>query len=251
MKTTLSLSLFAFFCFACGQNNSPEVKQTTMPPTLPVQDTTAMTANDSTYIISDFLADLKKTRSPYTVSKTADYLLFGFFFTPKLFNGYTVHEGGYDTELHFDPQTAKYTGKEISGLEAFEFIVDRDATIRLTFLKSKKTYTYLKTRDADFAVREAIFEGNYTDTKTKTPVVFKADGTVTGLGSAKTYLPFYDFMGGPLDFDEMAVEQADASTVYYHYKFKGQTLELYEAIQPKNGDGVEKIGGLKYTLVKN
>ncbi|MEO6758546.1 MAG: hypothetical protein ABIO24_03760, partial [Saprospiraceae bacterium] len=202
-----------------------------------------------------FLADAARTLSPYAMSKVIEYPLFGFRFTPTQLQGFTMHEGGYDCDLKYDPATKKYTSKGIPGVPGFEMMFQPDGTIQLTYFRLKKTYTFRKVADIDTALRQVMFAGTYTDSKTKTTVEFKADGTLTGLGTPKTYLPFYDYVAGPLDFDEMRVsEKSDASKEsYYHYKFKGNTLELYEAIQPKENDqaGMEKIGGLRYTLVRS
>jgi len=247
MKHIFFFGLLTCIAVACN-HTTPSTQTVTLPPpaAAPQIDSNA------TYVINDFLAAVAKTRSPYEVSKTADYPLFGFSITPTKLKGYTVHEGGYDADIRFDAATNKYIGQEIPGIEPFEFTVAANGEVLLTLSKSKKTYTYKQVPDADSALREVLFAGKYTDTKTKAALTFQADGTLTGLGTEKTYQPIYDFMGGPLDFDEIVLrEKTDESKMtFYHYKFKDNTLELYEAIQPKNGDGVEKIGKLKYTLVK-
>ncbi len=249
MKNVLFFGLLTFIVVACTQNNP--TTQTLTTEKQPVVAAPQIDSN-STYLIDDFLVAVAKTKSPYIVSKTADYPVFGFSFTPTQFRGYGVHEGGDDTELTFDKNTKNYMSKSMPGLDAFELKVAVDGSVQLTFPKSGKTYTYHKVPDVDSALRAVLFAGNYTDAKTKTTIRFQADGTLTGLGTEKTYQPIYDYMGGPLDFDEVVMREKadDTKESYYHYKFKGTTLELYEAIQPKNGDGVEKIGSLKYTLVK-
>ncbi len=248
MKNVFLLGLLTLIAVACTQNNptTQTLTKEKQPIAAPQIDSNA------NYLVNDFLTAVAQTKSPYATSKTADYPLFGFSLMPTKLKGYTVHEGGYDADIRFDAATNKFIGQEIPGSEPFEFTMAANGEIVLTLLKSKKTYTYKKVPDADSALREALFAGKYRDAKTKAAVTFQADGTLTGLGTDKTYQPIYDFMGGPLDFDEMIVrEKADESKeTFYHYKFKDNTLELYEAIQPKNGDGVEKIGKLKYTLVK-
>ena len=248
MKNVFFFGLLTLIAVACTQNNPTSQTVTTekQPVAAPQIDSNA------TYVVNDFLLDVAKTRSPYEVSKTAEYPLFGFSFTPTKLKGFTVHEGGYDADLRFDPATSKYAGQGIPGLEPFEFTVIASGDVVLTFLKSNKTYTYKKVPDVDSAVREILFAGTYVDPKIKPAIQFHADGRLTGLVSEKTYQPIYDFMGGPLNFDQVIMrEKSDETKVsYYHYKLKSDTLELYEAIQPQNGDGVEKIGALRYRLVK-
>ncbi len=247
MKNIFLAGLLAFLAAACTQN-TPSTQNTTTPQ---ATVTTPQIDSNATYLINDFLVAVAQTKSPYAVSKTADYPLFGFSFTPTQLRGYTVHEGGYDSGLRFDPATNKYTGQEVAGLEPFEFTVTANGDVLFTLLTSKKTYTYKKVVDTDAALREVLFAGKYTDAKTKAAFVFQTDGTLTGLGAEKTYQPIYDFMGGPLDFDEIMVrERADETKVsYYHYKFKGDQLELYEVVSSADSpDG--KIGKLRYTLVK-
>ncbi len=255
MKKAFFYCVSILFLTSCGNNTTvaPKLTNTATENAAPTDSITENTV-DYMYVIDDFFLAIAKTKSPYAVSKKANYPLFGFIFTPTSFNGFTVHEGGYDTELSFDKNTQKYAGKGIVGLDAFEFQVMPDSNIQMTFLKTKKSYTFRKVPDADSALRKVLFEGSYTDVKTEATVSFKADGTLTGLGAEKTYQPYYDFMGGPLDFDEMEVsDKAEGSKqVYYHYKFKGNMLELYETIQPAEyGGAPEKIGKLLYTLRKN
>lgn len=217
---------------------------------VPVQSATTVPSIPPTYIINDFLVAVEKTKSPYKVSKTAKYPLFGFSFTDTRLTGFTIHEGGYDTDLDLDELTGEYTGKSIPGLDSFQLTKTENGDARLFFVKSKKFYTYKKVPDVDSAVRQILMAGTYTDAKTQATITLDADGTLTGMGTEKTYQPFYDFMG-PLSFDEMVVqEKADpAKTTYFHYKIKGSMLELYESIQslPTREDP-EKIGKLLYTL---
>lgn len=249
MKNVFFAALLGLFWIGCNQN--PTASSSTATPEKQTAASTPV-ADTGTYIIDDFLVAIVKTKSPYAVSKTADYPLFGFTYTSTQLRGFTVHEGGYDTELQFDQSTQKYSGKGIPGLDPFEFVVAADSSIHLTFTKSGKTYIYRRVPDADSAVRQRLFTGAYIDPRYKPVIQFYADGRLTGLGNEKTYQPIYDFMGGPLDFDEIVIqEKNDVSKVsYYHYRFQSDTLQLYEVKMPRNGEGIEKIGALRYTLFR-
>ena len=246
MKNIFFAGLLACLAAACTQP-IPVPQPAAVPPTVAAPQIDS----NATYVINDFLVAVAQTKSPYAVSKTADYPLFGFSFTPTKLRGYTVHEGGYDADLRFDAATHKYIGQGIPGLEPFELSMAANGDVVLAFLTSKKTYTYKKVPDADSALREVLFAGKYTDAKAKTTVTFQTDGILIGLGADKTYQVVYDFLGGPLDFDEIVVrEKADESKVtYYHYKFKGDTLELYEVL-PSSESPDGKVGKLRYTLVR-
>ncbi len=117
----------------------------------------------------------------------------------------------------------------------------------------KKEY-YVRYKNQFQALNTLLFAGSYRDVLSGKNITLTIDGKVTGIPDVLQYNPVFQF-------DESNIEGVDALFFYkdrnpdkmgydynlaYQYKFKGDTLQLYEV---PDDYGIEP-GPLKYKLVK-
>ena len=102
-----------------------------------------------------------------------------------------------------------------------------------------------------YMVNEKLIAGKYTlidSNNVETEVILTNDGKIEGHPIFKTFYIETDFNGGPVPtFDSFILNIDSKQMSWYSYKKEGEDIKLYETI---GEEGEEKLGELKFTLIK-
>jgi hypothetical protein len=243
----------------------PEGTQATEAIEAPVNDETdsALIAAEAAALKGLWLSDgyLKNVEHNKSIYASRDFksLVFGFSIESDslaanklFFNGFSTNEGGYDGVLAFHEGKNKFvhlsTGEKHEIIkQSFEVKALDKNTLQLN-LPTGKAEAYRRITDIDDMLRHVLFEGTYSDDEGNT-VVFKSDGSLTGITDKGFYVLLYTFDAG-YEFDTVFVSLNKEQDNFdrYHFKIEGNTLNLYAILENENEE--LSIGELQYRLVK-
>jgi hypothetical protein len=101
-----------------------------------------------------------------------------------------------------------------------------------------------------YAINKALVAGDYLLKGQAGKITFTNDGRVNGLAGFRKYFVENDLKPGPLNnLDLIIFDEFSNGKGIYSYRFKGNTLELYETT-PDAKSKLMVLGKLKYTLVR-
>ena len=165
------------------------------------------------YVSKIYLENIEKTKSVFNSKKYDNQSLFGFVLdyetlTSKnpFLKGFTVHEGGYDKPLKYDPIKNKfiYNLSKINEYESnqdFFEITKMQNNLEFFFPLKNKRELYKKVEiDFETELRKTLFEGNYNNTFENKTILFNKNGEVTNFKDYVYYEVIYDFSEG-IEFD--------------------------------------------------
>jgi hypothetical protein len=163
------------------------------------------------------------------------------------------HDGGADRVVIKTGDHYRFYSADLS-LPLDDILPVADTLMRIgdqTFVRLQHPDTTL----ADWGIlEEMLFEGRYTDQYGK-PVVFFADGHVSGFGSYRNFVPQIDYseMSDPVDHIRLGRGSRDLDD--FGFRFSGDSLILYSVhcihadMGARECDS-ERLGERLYTLVK-
>ncbi len=168
--------------------------------------------------------------------------------------GFGTHEGGLDAPLHwnakkmrFEVNNAKIQEHHI--LQAGTYLEYKTET-QIQIVTPEKKTVFRRVEDDKKEFARILFSGTYQN-KNGEIISFAQDGSLAGLPPKSQYKILSDFGEGLL-FDVVFFKNPEDSwtdQLMFHFKIKGNTLELY----PITGDFPEveyEIGEIKYHLTK-
>lgn len=274
MKKILIAILPVLMLAACGSNGSKteELSQhdliTKFTPII-----------SGTWVLSDYVAALEKTRSP----KEASAALKGpvmMQINPADMNGDTVYVGsslnnheGYTFYLYMRAGQDAYslqTGHtdESGGFYELAYEAGADTTLLLKHysddatLLDSKAYTKVTGPQGDesqpygvaYMANKVLFAGDYTLTEEATgevqDITLTADGIIKGMGTHSTYFVFTDFESEEeTNLDELLFDERTRNQKGYIFEIEGDTIRLYKALENEERTLLIK-GEHSYTMVR-
>lgn len=285
MKYFLYFLLISSACLSCKTKDKQNTKDSLAVST-PLNETQQLIDKfkpilQGVWVKSDYVDDVAKTRSPLAAFPKADPTITTMVIEADAIKGdsvmidvgYGLHEGG-NLILRFHPGkiNSSIVGYSSGGNIAnsnYEFTYSTkkgDTTLTLyTYDEHKKladSAKYFKAfhdqrgKELGYAtyysINRVLFAGNYslTDSLNNTATIrFTSDGKMSGLNDLKTYFIAVDFTTPPKNMDEIYFSDGNKDQRSYTFKFKADTLNLFETSFDK--DSIDLIKGkLKYQLIR-
>jgi len=279
MRTT-KLTYYFFFIFFCALfyscSDNREIHRDLGTDSGIKKDWRIKNILSGVWVPDEYIKLIESTKSPYKSSdvltevstmiiecdsSVADSLIVGV--------SWNNHEGGNFT-VYFD--STNYLLTSIPDYEvnsntyrlAYD-IVKSDTLLMLAhfdkdnhLLDQKKFRRVLQNQTSDegadwgltVIVNDRIFRGQYErlESIVAEPIVLSNSGEVQNFYDFKSYQVLTDFIG-PTNFDNICFKTSDSKYSCFAFKFSVDTLRLYELV-PTEEDGIEKVGAIKYTLIK-
>jgi hypothetical protein len=169
--------------------------------------------------------------------------------------GYNWHEIGPEMELVLENGTYTYWGVQNDTLVEQAFTITQvDPTHLMIGDKRFVKVDISEMHTAPLVLEAILFSGTYKTSDGKT-VTFTPDAKVSGMENFSQYHVRADYMDMGLQIDQVGFKSEGTKPVYYGFKYKGNTLELYEirctAFDKTTGQCAEAaFGKLKHTLTK-
>ncbi len=268
------LTIFVLSCLLVGcsnpklQNDPKVIKQTFIP------------LLNGVWVLSDYICQIEKTKSPLEASKTlkeivtmvihedihADSLVVGaswnnhegFEFVTYLQQGKTENCLKTNIRDHND-STAYYelgyeTAKNTTVLVLYHYNKRNQLLDKRYFTKVSEKRPENMGLDWGITkvVNEKIFAGNYLcidSITTKKQVVFDVDGTIKGFPNIGNYYIVTDFAIGPTSTDIIIFNCQKPSSKDLAFQVKQDTIFMYNLHYFNEGFGA-KVGKLAYKFVK-
>jgi len=235
---------------------------------------------DGSWVVSDYIKSLAKTRSPYSSSGEFGMVAAMDIGLPAGVSdsthvGYSLnnHEGGNFIIYNKPgqrPNTLKTNLPEgPSNGDFYELgysAKNNDTTLILYRYKKNKrlansiSYTKVITLDnnnaaggIEYITNKTLFSGTYSiaDTAKNLEVKLSDNGKITGLSDFKTYLVNTDFVAGPENnLDVIIFDWGTKKQKSYAFTFNKDTLNMYETREAADSINLV-IDKLKYKLVKH
>jgi len=257
-SAALLLSTVLLAC--CKPETTPPVQETTPKVTTYVADIEAEEGKLKGLWLSDeYLNRIEKLRSVYNAGEEQS-MTFGFTIEPDsldakklFFNTFSKNEGGPVGVLAYDEAKKKFvhlsSGEEHESIKQSFDIQPIDENQLVLNLDSGTKEAYRRITDIDGSINKILFEGAYIEQDTGNEVVFKANGTISGLPDKGFYTILYAFDNGYV-FDTvlLALTEKREDSERYHFTIKNDILKLYTILEDENE--VLTIGPLAYTFTK-
>jgi hypothetical protein len=201
------------------------------------------------YVRESYIKLLKQNKSPRQSQDSAGCIIIPDS-TLKLTALANFHQGGNTLAvvkrgnryqlISYDPDMPANISKIYSN-----YAIDLEV-ISSSKLKIGNDY-YDKIRDWNNIAGEILFNGKY-QSKTGSTIEFSTDNEIHGLDNYKFYTVMIDYIDEARNIDQIALGTNENDSKYFAFKFKNDTLLIYDLkyLNP----GTVDFGNLKYKLVK-
>ncbi len=244
MKRTIVMTFAGLMLFACACNNTGSKKSKGKGNQSNVIGKKEMKSKlMGSWMNAAYLSEIKRSKSVVAGSKKVNDLL-GFNIVEGenspgglILHGYTAHEGGMNVFLEWnDKENVFVENKNHSHAGTprnLKIKYINVHTIELDYGNQKPNTKFRKAKNPE-AVNKILFTGTFKHKGQK--VKFKQDGNIvsqTGPYEFSSYEVVQDFFGCEVDRIKLTSEMGLS---VFHYKIKGQTVELYhfEMVNPGN-----------------
>lgn len=181
------------------------------------------------WLSEDYFNSIQKYKSP---KKAQEEATGNFIFIPDrtikpTMMIYGFHEGSEPLMVLKKDEQFQLWGKtydtlqfvnEIETLSKDRIKIDKNAFVKVNVQTREQVYQILE---------EILFKGTYTNVK-KEIIMFKNNGELTGLGNFAYYRIVDDYMDEGMQVDQIELSEGNKDPESYGFKFKGDTLEIYQ-----------------------
>lgn len=179
------------------------------------------------WLIEDYYNSILKHKSPKTAQDGAEFIIIPNKTLQQTIMLYGFHEGGPFLKILKNKNAYEVWEVQEDSLinKHYDIKILSDTKIQL----GKKRFVKISSAVAEnFKILENIlFQGIYISEKGNN-VEFKPDGTVTGLENISYYEPIIDYVDAGMQIDQIGLGKSDTEIEWFGFKFKDDTLEIYE-----------------------
>ena len=221
MKTNIFYGLCLLFVISCSSGKKGDSSADTKSEKVAVPYA-------GFWLSEEYFNRIGKSKSPQASQDESRFLIIPDSTSKPAMMIYNFHEGG--SELTIIKNGAAFELREING-DSIVALGDTLEPVSSDRLKVQGV-VFVKinpdTVDGEHRIlEELLFKGNYINEKGK-QIEFRKDGSVLGLDSIRYYNPLTDYYDQGLQIDQVDLSVTKGRSNRYAFKFKGDTLELYE-----------------------